>query len=225
MTLMTFHHFEPGIAPSRENAHVQRDAAVVQPIPQKIAKTMSGMRSANAPPGLPTALRMMTGTGCPDCNATSDGTDGRTKINGIMKSRPQKRLRRIVRTIAFGTCVAGECVSSHMLEALSVLGTLVALRSMTYDMIIPVEDVAYAACSKPTQKLHPSGQPEDGSKLVKTYSASCRPFFATTRTVTMIAITPTKVQPIANVWVMSARSEFRGHTTYIKEWQPLVAKR
>lgn len=72
-------------------------------MPQNTARTSSGMRSAKAPPGDPTAARMITGTGWPDARATREGTEGMTKRSGIMKRRPQNRLRKMVRTIAFGT--------------------------------------------------------------------------------------------------------------------------
>lgn len=76
----------------------------------------------------------------------------------------------------------------------------------TYEIIIPVEDVAYAAWRSPTQKAHPGGQPELGSKSVKTYAADCLPFLAMARTQTTMAMTPAKVQKIAKVcfWRWSA---------------------
>lgn len=66
-------------------------------------------------------------------------------------------------------------------------------------MIIPVDDVAYAACRSPTQKDHPAGHPEDGSKEVNTNSAEFRPPFASTRVTTTMVMTPPNVQKIAKV--------------------------
>lgn len=34
----------------------------------------------------------------------------------------------------------------------------------SYEMIIPVDEVAYPACNRPTQKDQPAGQPELVSK-------------------------------------------------------------
>ena len=49
-------------------------------------------------------------------------------------------------------------------------------------------------------KDHPGTHPElEGSNSVKTYSALRRPFFARARTHTIMAITPAKVQKMANV--------------------------
>jgi hypothetical protein len=44
-------------------------------------------------------------------------------------------------------------------------------RGRSYEMTIPVEDVAYAACKRPTQNDQPGVHPDRGSKEVKTYSA------------------------------------------------------
>lgn len=69
----------------------------------------------------------------------------------------------------------------------------------TYEMIMPVEEVAYAACRRPTQKDQPGTQPERGSKVVKTYSAEWRPFFAMARMHTMMEMRPANVQKMAAV--------------------------
>ena len=66
-------------------------------------------------------------------------------------------------------------------------------------MIMPVEDVAYAACKRPTQKAHPGVQPDNGSKSVKTNLADRLPSLAKARTQTTMAMTPAKVQKIAKV--------------------------
>jgi len=125
--LTTRHHLEPGMAPSRENAQVQRDAAVVQAVPQRMARTMSGRRRQIAPASEPTAVLMMVGTGWPEGRATSMARSGRTNMRGTRKKRPPIVLITMVITMALGTWVAGDWTSSHM------------------EMIIPVEEVAYAA--------------------------------------------------------------------------------
>lgn len=82
-------------------------------------------------------------------------------------------------------------------------------------------------------KDHPSGQPDEGSKEVKTYLASWRPPFAITRMVMMMARTPANVQKMAAVFTRKSaqRSHVVGYcqsrcvVTYIKDRQPLVAQR
>ena len=69
----------------------------------------------------------------------------------------------------------------------------------TYEIIMPVEEVAYAACKRPTQKAHPGVQPDKGSNSVKTNFADRLPSLASARTQTIMAITPAKVQKMANV--------------------------
>lgn len=64
----------------------------------------------------------------------------------------------------------------------------------TYEIIMPVEDVAYAACKRPTQKDQPSGQPVLFSKCVNTQSALLRPSCATMSAVRTTADMPAKVQ-------------------------------
>lgn len=71
----------------------------------------------------------------------------------------------------------------------------------THEIIIPVEEVAYAACNRPTMKDQPSGHPELFSKWVNTHSALWRPSAAMARTQTMMAMTAAKVQKIAAVYV------------------------
>ncbi len=66
-------------------------------------------------------------------------------------------------------------------------------------MIIPVDEVAYAACNSPTMNDQPSGQPELASKWPNTQAASRRPSLATARMVMASAIMPANVQNIANV--------------------------
>lgn len=95
------------MAPSRENAQVHRDAAVVQPIPQKMARTIRGNKRPKAPPLLPTAETMIVGVGWADTRATSSARSGRTNNRGIKKSTPQIKLRTIVPTIALGTWTLG----------------------------------------------------------------------------------------------------------------------
>ena len=66
---------------------------------------------------------------------------------------------------------------------------------------MPDADVAYAACSKPTQNAHPGVQPEMGLNPVKVYSALFLPCFAMAREQMRIAMTPQNVQKIANVYI------------------------
>lgn len=40
------------------------------------------------------------------------------------------------------------------------MGELGEHKEKSYEMIMPVEEVAYAACSRPTQNDHPAGQPD-----------------------------------------------------------------
>lgn len=181
LVFTTRHHLAPGMAPSRANAQVQREAAVVQPMPHMMASTISGIRSAMAPSADPTASLIMVGTGCPLFSAFSISISGSTKTSGMRKTSPAKRLRITVPTMALGTCVAGLCTSSHM------------------EIIMPVDEVAYPPCSSPTQNDHPSGQPDWVSKCPKTYSPEWRPPLASTRTATMMAMTPAKVQKMAAV--------------------------
>lgn len=116
------HHLEPGMAPSRAKAQVQRDAAVVQATPQRMASTMSGSRRAMAAPEEPTALLMMVGVGW--ASSTSSEMSGSTNMRGIRNSRPPMVLMTMVMTMALGTWVDGCSTSSVML------------------MIMPVDDVA-----------------------------------------------------------------------------------
>lgn len=76
-------------------------------------------------------------------------------------------------------------------------------------MIIPVEEVAYAAWRRPTQNAQPAGHPEAGSKSVNTNLAERRPSFAMAKTEMTMAITPAKVQKMANVYNHQHR-EMRG---------------
>jgi hypothetical protein len=121
LVLTCFHHLEPGMAPSRAKAHVQRDAAVVQPIPQKSAKTRSGKSKPIAPPEEPTALLIITGTGWPEARSASIVWSGRTKTSGMRKKRPAMVLSTMVPTIALGTCLAGSWTSSHILQCVSIV--------------------------------------------------------------------------------------------------------
>jgi hypothetical protein len=73
------------------------------------------------------------------------------------------------------------------------------LKRETHEITIPVEEVAYAAWSKPTQKAQPSGQPDCGSKCPKTYAPLFLPSFAMTKIQITIAKRPTSVQKIAKV--------------------------
>lgn len=100
---------------------MQRDAAVVHPIPQKMARTSSGIKSPNAAPGLPTAERMMTGVGCPDASAARSARLGMTKVRATKKIKPQIQLRMMVKTIALGTWMLGCLTSSHMLIPVSTM--------------------------------------------------------------------------------------------------------
>ncbi len=119
-----FHHLEPGMAPSRAKAQVQREAAVVQATPQRMASTMSGVSSAIAAPEEPTADLMMVGTGWPEGRATSMARSGRTNMRGTKNNKPPIALMMMVMTMALGTWVAGRSTSSHM------------------EMIMPVDEVA-----------------------------------------------------------------------------------
>ena len=108
-------HPEPGIAPSRANAQVQRDAAVTQPTPQIRPRASNGISRQNAPAELPVADLMIVGTGWPLARFASIWTSGRTKLMGIRKKRPARKLAITPPTNAFGTCVAGSWTSSHIL--------------------------------------------------------------------------------------------------------------
>lgn len=70
----------------------------------------------------------------------------------------------------------------------------------TCEITIPVEEVAYAACSRPTQNAQPEGQPDLGSKCPKIYPAELRPLRAMAKTQTTIATRPANVQKIAKVY-------------------------
>ena len=115
LRLTFIHHLEPGIAPSRAKAHVQREVAVVQPIPHIMAKTIRGTSRPKAPPGEPIASLRIGGTGCPEARLTRVGISGKTKTIGIRKSKPANVLRITVPTIALGTWMEGCWTSSHML--------------------------------------------------------------------------------------------------------------
>ena len=115
-----FHKLEPGMAPSRAKAQVQREAAVVQATPQRMASTMRGMSNAIAPPEDPTADLMMVGTGWPDGRATSMARSGSTNMRGTKNNKPPTVLMTMVMTMALGTWVAGCCTSSHMLMTMPV---------------------------------------------------------------------------------------------------------
>ncbi|KAG9755192.1 hypothetical protein KCU59_g105, partial [Aureobasidium melanogenum] len=91
------------MAPSREKAQTQRDAAVVHPIPQIRPSTIRGRSRPMAPPGEPTAVAIMVGTGCPDARAASVLRSGITNRRGSKNIRPATRLRMMVATIALGT--------------------------------------------------------------------------------------------------------------------------
>lgn len=67
-------------------------------------------------------------------------------------------------------------------------------------MTIPVEDVAYAACSRPTQNAHPEGQPDLGSKWPKMYPGELRPLWAMAKMQTTMATRPANVQKTAKVY-------------------------
>ncbi|KAG7133070.1 hypothetical protein HYQ46_009362 [Verticillium longisporum] len=110
------------MAPSRAKAQVQREAAVVQPMPQRRARTSRGTQRPIAAPGEPTADLMMAGTGC--WARTSSLMSGMTKTRGMRKRRPAKVLMKMVATMALGTWVEGSRTSSHM------------------EMIMPVDEVA-----------------------------------------------------------------------------------
>jgi hypothetical protein len=99
--------------PSREKAQVTLEAAVVQQMPHRIAKTMRGMRSAKEPAAFSTALLTMTGTGCSELMRVS--RSGRTNAKAINVMRPAIVFKTTVPTMAFGTCTLGFGTSSHML--------------------------------------------------------------------------------------------------------------
>lgn len=137
--LLTFlHQWKPGMAPSRENAHVQRDAAVVQPIPHITASTISGMHSPKAAPEPPTADLMITGTGWAVLMRTF--RSGSRNANVMSSARPAAVFSAMVPTMAFGTCVFGFLTSSHMLILLGRANVVAGWA--TYEMIIPVDEVA-----------------------------------------------------------------------------------
>lgn len=113
--LIFLHHCDPGMAPSRAKAHVQRDAAVVHPMPQIMARTMMGIKSANVPPELPTADFTIIGTGWSEDWLMRDARSGRMTTSGMRKMSPARVLSTIVPTMAFGTWVRGLWTSSHIL--------------------------------------------------------------------------------------------------------------
>lgn len=199
-----------GIPPSRAKAQMDRETAVVQPMPQSRARTINGRRRRNAPVELPMADFMMLGTGCPDWRAMSSFVFGRTNTRGMRNKRPASVFMMMVPTMAFGTCRDGCWTSSHILNTCKLVipkKTAVPHKKSewgerkisTDEMTIPVDEVAYAACNSPTQKDQPTGQPDWGSKLVKTYSPLCLPFLAITNVQMTMAKTPAKVQKIAKV--------------------------
>lgn len=197
------HHLAPGIAPSREIAQTQREEAVIQPMPQIIPRTIMGTSSVKAPPEDPTALLIILGIGWAEVRSARYFRSGITKTIGIRKSRPATVLIQTVATIALGTWTAGCRTSSHILRVVSVMSVALETKGWrqgdTYEIIMPVDKVPYAACRSLTQNDQPSGQPELFSKCVKTHSGSRRPSLATTRMAMIIAITPAKVQTIAAV--------------------------
>lgn len=65
---------------------------------------------------------------------------------------------------------------------------------VTYVMIIPVDEVEYAAVRRPTQNAQPGVQPDKGWKSVKIYSAECLPFLATATIVTRTDTPPEMLQ-------------------------------
>lgn len=99
--LTLLHSVDPGMAPSREKAQIQREEAVVQPIPHMMARTRRGMVRAKAPPAFPNAAFTITGTGWAERMRFC--MSGRTKRRGIRNNRPANVLMKIVMTIAFGT--------------------------------------------------------------------------------------------------------------------------
>src|ERR1700712_1125359 len=104
---------------------------------------------------------MMVGSGWPDASPARRVRSGRTKTRGMRKRRPATKLITIVATMALGTWVLGSWTSSHMLITVSKSFQFRGFGwESTYEMIIPVDEVAYAACRSPTQKAHPDGQPE-----------------------------------------------------------------
>lgn len=110
------------MAPSLEKAQMVLDVAVVQPMPQIKASTSRGTSRPKAPPAEPTADLRIDGTGWPDARATRPSIFGMTKTMGIKMSRPAKKLRITVPTMALGTCVAGARTSSHILSIVSQTG-------------------------------------------------------------------------------------------------------
>lgn len=161
---MTLHHLDPGMAPSRANAQVQRLVVVTHPMPQMRPRTINGRRQQKAPMEFPVADITIGGTGWPE--AMSLLSSGRTKQRGISRARPAKRLIATVRTMALGTWMAGSRTSSHILPGVNVglahcggherdKGT----EGDPYEMIMPVADVAQDPCRRPTQNDHPAGHP------------------------------------------------------------------
>jgi hypothetical protein len=67
-------------------------------------------------------------------------------------------------------------------------------------MIMPVAEVAYAACNKPMQNDQPEGQPAWDSKWVNTQLPECRPCLAMTSTETIRAMRPIRVKKMAEVY-------------------------
>ena len=112
------HQREPGMAPSRAKAQVQREADVVQVTPQSRPRTMRGMSSAMPPFG-PTADLIISGTGW--AISASVARSGRTKVSGMRNARPRKMLAATVITMALGIWMAGWRTSSHMQMTMPVV--------------------------------------------------------------------------------------------------------
>lgn len=105
--LICLTHLEPGIAPSRAKAQVQRDVEVTQPTPQTRARTNIGMVRQKAPASFPTADFKMTGTGWPEGRLASILMSGRTNARGTSVKSPERKLSNTPPTRALGTCTAG----------------------------------------------------------------------------------------------------------------------
>ena len=108
------------MAPSRAKAQVQREADVVQVMPQSRARMMRGVSSAMPPFG-PTAELMIAGTGWSPAISRRYETSGMTKTIGIRKASPKTALAKTVASMALGTCLDGWCTSSHMVMTMPVV--------------------------------------------------------------------------------------------------------
>lgn len=133
--------FEPGIASSRANAHVHRDAATVIEMEQNIVIARTRKVSANPPPGEPITMWKIYGSAWPPGARRTSSSGGMVTQIGIMKKSPAIPPTGTQRESALGTLTAGSDTSSAI------------------EAIMPIAENVYADGSRPMKKVKPP-QPE-----------------------------------------------------------------